>query len=58
MHLSNKGGNFDENKKLIAGAFVAVCAFMLVGCGQMTAKESLETAVTSVASIEASASKL
>ncbi|MBQ3494698.1 MAG: hypothetical protein IJA69_04715 [Clostridia bacterium] len=41
-------------KKLLAGALVAVCAFMLVGCGQMTAKQSLESAVESCTSIETS----
>lgn len=45
-------------KKLLATVLVAICAFMLVGCGQMTAKESVETAVANSADIQASATKI
>lgn len=41
-------------KKILATVLVAVCAFMLVGCGQMTAKESVESAVSNATSIQTS----
>lgn len=45
-------------KKLLATVLVAICAFMLVGCGQMTAKESVETAVANATEIQVSATKI
>ena len=45
-------------KKLLATVLVAICAFMLVGCGQMTAKESVETAVANATDIQVSATKI
>ena len=45
-------------KKLLATVLVAICAFMFVGCGQMTAKESVEIAVASATEIQLSATKI
>lgn len=42
-------------KKIFATLLVAVCAFMLVGCGQMNAKEAVQSSVSSSTEIQTTA---